>query len=148
MQRPIAVAGFGGLTARSHTFNGVFLYDFFRDREFSHPFEWAVRYFDQYPAITLGFYPPGFAILLMPFYWVLGPNQAAAQALMASASFALGAGTLQLARQCGWDFATALAASVVLVTFPEMLLWERQISARGGYLRLDHMGMLPAAGVA
>ena len=119
--------GFWWFDSASHAFNGVFLHDFFRDREFSHPFEWAVRYFDQYPAITLGFYPPGFAILLVPFYWVFGPNQAAAQALMASASFALGAGTLRLARQCGWDFATALAASVVLVTFPEMLLWERQI---------------------
>jgi hypothetical protein len=119
--------GFWWFDSASHAFNGVFLHDFFRDREFSHPFEWAVRYFDQYPAITLGFYPPGFAILLVPFFWVFGPNQAAAQALMASASFALGAGTLRLARQCGWDFATALAASVVLVTFPEMLLWERQI---------------------
>ena len=119
--------GFWWFDSASHAFNGVFLYDFFRNRGFWHPIEWALRYFDQYPAITLGFYPPGFAILLVPFYWAFGPNQAAAQALMASASFALGVGTLRLARQCGWDFATALAAGVVLVTFPEMLLWERQI---------------------
>lgn len=111
----------------SHAFNGIFLLDFFRDGGFWHPFEWSVRYFDKYPAITLGFYPPGFAILLLPFYWLFGPSQSAAQALMASAAFMLGFGVLRLGRQCGWEFAPALAAGVVLLTFPEMLLWERQI---------------------
>jgi 4-amino-4-deoxy-L-arabinose transferase-like glycosyltransferase len=119
--------GFWHWDSASHAFDGVFLFDFLRDGQLRHPIDWAVRYYDQYPAITLGYYPPGFALLLLPFYWLFGPSQGAAQALMAVASLGLAAGTFRLGQQLGWGFAAALAAALLLLGFPEMLLWERQI---------------------
>ena len=140
--------GFWWFDSASHAFNGVFLYDFFRNRGFWHPIEWALRYFDQYPAITLGFYPPGFAILLVPFYWAFGPNQAAAQAAYGKRVLCLGSWNATAGATMRMGFCDRIGGRRGARDIPRNVALGAPNSARGGCLRLDHMGMLLAVGLA
>ena len=111
----------------SHALNGAFLYDYLKSGQIGAPLNFALRYFDQLPGITIGFYPPGFALWLIPFYALLGVHHAAAQCAVSAASFGLALGTRALARHCGLSAAPSLAAGILSISFPEILIWSRQI---------------------
>jgi len=73
--RGIGDGGFRYSDASRHAMDGVFVYDFVTDLQDSitEPFDYAVRYYAQYP--SLGFvlhYPPGFAVAEAVFYAVFG----------------------------------------------------------------------------
>jgi hypothetical protein len=111
----------------SHALNGVFLRDFFANNGWSSPLTFAVSYFVQYPGITIGFYPPGFAVLLAVFYAVFGVSHAAAQLCVSITTLVLALGIHALAIRCGMRFWPAFCAGLLAIGFPEMLLWGRQI---------------------
>ncbi len=111
----------------SHALNGVFLRDFFAGNGWSSPLAFTVSYFAQYPGITIGFYPPGFAALLAVFYAVFGVGHAAAQLCLSGATLVLALGTHALAIRCGTRFWPAFCAGLLAIGFPEMLIWSRQI---------------------
>lgn len=111
----------------SHALNGVFLWDLLRRGGIAAPLGFALNYFAHFPGLTIGFYPPGFALWLVPFYALLGVGQAAAQLAVTVASLALAWGVMALARRGGLGPGQAFAAGLLSVAFPEMLVWGRQI---------------------
>jgi 4-amino-4-deoxy-L-arabinose transferase-like glycosyltransferase len=119
--------GFWWFDSASHALNGVFLHDLVASGGWRDPIAYSVGYFARYPGLTLGFYPPGLAVIMAPFYAVLGVGHAAAQLCLSVASAGLALGVFMLARETGLRTAPALAAALLALGVPEMLLWGRQI---------------------
>ena len=55
-----------------HALNGVFVMDLIKAMPLDDPTGYAYRYYAQYPALTILFYPPLFYAISAPFYAVLG----------------------------------------------------------------------------
>lgn len=110
----------------SHALNGVFLVDFLRSGEWTDPMGFATRYFVQYPAITIGLYPPLFYVVSAPFYAVLGPTQEAGLAAVFVHYAVCALGAYRLAR-FWWGVPLSLATALTLVVAPEMGNWGRQV---------------------
>ena len=58
--------------APRHALNGVFVKDLLLDLPLDDPAGYAYRYYAQYPALTILFYPPLFYAISAPFYALLG----------------------------------------------------------------------------
>ncbi|WP_019016347.1 glycosyltransferase family 39 protein [Elioraea tepidiphila] len=112
--------------APRHALNGIFLKDFVLAAPIRDPIGFAEQYYLRYPALTILFYPPLLYVLSAPFFLVFGDSHAVAQAVIALHLPLLGLGTWLLARL--WlDRWSALAAAVLLLGMPEILLWGRQV---------------------
>lgn len=112
--------------APRHALNGIFLKDFVLTAPMRDPIGFAEQYYLRYPALTILFYPPLLYVLSAPFFLVFGDSHLVAQAVIALHLPLLGLGTWLLARL--WlDRWSALAAAVLLLGMPEILLWGRQV---------------------
>lgn len=109
-----------------HAINGLFLLDLLRDLPLRDPAGWAWRYYAQYPSLTIGFYPPGLHAVLAVWFAVFGASHASAVACIAVFAFLLGLGTWLLLRRVASN-AAALAATLLLLAMPELVLWGRQV---------------------
>lgn len=112
--------------APRHALNGVFVMDFIKAMPLDDPAGYAYRYYAQYPALTILFYPPLFYAISAPFYAVFGVSQEAALLVVALHYIALGLGCWRLARY--WLPATpSLAFAVLVLWLPEVAFWGRQV---------------------
>ena len=112
--------------APRHALNGVFVMDLLRDLPLDDPAGYAYRYYAQYPALTILFYPPLFYILSAPFYAVFGVSHEVALLVVALHYIAYGVGGWRLARF--WlDTQGALAFSLLMLVLPEVAFWGRQV---------------------
>ena len=112
--------------APRHALNGIFLKDFVLAAPIRDPIGFAEQYYLRYPALTILFYPPLLYVLSAPFFLVFGDSHLVAQAVVALHLPLLGLGIWLLARH--WlDRWSALAAVVLLLGMPEILLWGRQV---------------------
>ena len=64
--------------ASRHALNGAFVLDFLNQLPLRHPVDFAYAYYRQYPALTIGFYPPLFSVALAGFYALFRVCEAAA----------------------------------------------------------------------
>lgn len=112
--------------ASRHAMNGIFIRDFIIDGGLLHPIRFATEYYQKYPAINIGFYPPFFYLTSAPFLAIFGPTHAVSQAVVIF--YALGL-MLCLYFLCSrkMNKVTALGVAVCVITFPEMALWARQV---------------------
>jgi hypothetical protein len=112
--------------APRHALNGVFVKDFVAAAPWDDPSGFAYRYYAQYPALTILFYPPLFYAISAPFYALMGVSHSTAifVVMLHYIVFALGAWRLFSFWFSGWR---AVAATVMLVTAPEIAFWGRQI---------------------
>lgn len=112
--------------APRHALNGVFLKDFVAAMPIDDPIGFAYRYYAQYPALTILFYPPLFYLTSAPFYALFGASHATALAVvfMHYLAFAIGTWRLFSIWLPGWR---AVAATLMLVCAPEIAFWGRQI---------------------
>src|SRR5690348_1052986 len=60
-----------------HAMNGVFFLDLWRDLPFQKPYEYALQYFAQYPALALNWYPPFFPVVESVFFALFGITESA-----------------------------------------------------------------------
>jgi Dolichyl-phosphate-mannose-protein mannosyltransferase len=112
--------------ASRHALNGAFVLDFLHQLPLRHPVEFAYNYYRQYPALTIGFYPPLFSVVLAGFYTLFGVFEAAALFCELSFLLLLACGTYRLSRY--WlDPVPALGATLLLIGAPELLFWGQQI---------------------
>ena len=138
-----------------HALNGVFVMDLIKAMPLDDPTGYAYRYYAQYPALTILFYPPLFYAISAPFYAVFGVSQETALLVVALHYAALGLGCWRLARY--WlPAGPSLAFAVLVLWLPEVAFWGRQVmlevpafaflawSAVGvmAYLRGDHVKWL------
>ena len=84
--------------ASRHALNGAFLLDFVRAMPLSHPTEFAMDYYRQWPALTILFYPPLFYAPLAVSYAIFGVSEAAALVAELAAMVLLGWGAYVLSR--------------------------------------------------
>jgi hypothetical protein len=114
--------------ASRHALNGVFLLDFFAEMPIP-PDQWknfAIQYYLQYPALTIGFYPPLLALTQTPFYYFFGVSHYSAQ-LSVVFFFLLAAwGTYAISRRF-LPPVQALAVGLIFMGSPEIALWGRQV---------------------
>lgn len=112
--------------APRHALNGVFVKDVFAALPFDDPAGFAYRYYGQYPALTILFYPPLFYFLSAPFYAVFGVSQSTALLIVAVHYVFFACGSWKLFRFWlgPWQ---AAAAALMLVASPEIASWGRQV---------------------
>ncbi|ART53149.1 4-amino-4-deoxy-L-arabinose transferase [Acidovorax carolinensis] len=109
-----------------HALNGVFVMDMIKAMPIDDPTGYAYRYYAQYPALTILFYPPLFYAISAPFYAVLGVSHETALLVVAIHYLALGLGCWRLARY--WlPAAPSLAFGVLVLWLPEVAFWGRQV---------------------
>jgi hypothetical protein len=112
--------------APRHALNGVFVKDLLAAMPLHDPAGFAYRYYAQYPALTILFYPPLFYLVSAPFYAVMGVSETTALFVEMLYYLAFAWGSLRLFRQ--WlPSGQALAATVMLVAAPEIAFWGRQV---------------------
>lgn len=112
--------------APRHALNGVFVKDFVAAMPLHDPAGFAYRYYAQYPALTILFYPPLFYVVSAPFYALLGVSETTALFVVLLHYLAFAWGALRLFRQ--WLPGTqALAAAAMLIAAPEIAFWGRQV---------------------
>ncbi|ALV07660.1 dolichyl-phosphate-mannose-protein mannosyltransferase [Roseateles depolymerans] len=121
------VAGdFWWFDASRHAMNSVFVYDFFAQGGWRDPIRAAKAYYDQYPGINIGFYPPFLYLVTAPLLGVFGVSHAVCQAVVSAfAALCAMAGYAWTRPLLGRAAACACGAMLVLV--PEMALWGRQV---------------------
>lgn len=112
--------------ASRHAMNGVFLRDLLLEGGLLHPIRYTSEYYQQYPAINIGFYPPFMYLSSVPFLTIFGASHAVSQAVVTL--YALAAGVMiYLICQQAMDKLSALATALAIMALPEMALWARQV---------------------
>lgn len=112
--------------APRHALNGVFLLDLLREMPLGDPVGFAERYYAQYPALSILFYPPLFPLTEAAVYALFGVSHFSAQLTVALYWAALAAGVFVLARR--WlSPAQSFAAAVLFASVHETACWGRQV---------------------
>ena len=112
--------------APRHALNGVFVKDFVAAMPWHDPVGYATRYYLQYPALTILFYPPLFYAISAPFYAIFGVSHATALLVVLLHDFAFALGLYALARRyCG--AVVGVAVGLAGLAAPGIALWARQI---------------------
>jgi len=112
--------------APRHALNGAFVKDFVGAFPIHDPVEFAERYYVQYPALTVLFYPPLFYFLLAPAYAVFGVSHETALAVVLLHYIAFAIGSYYLFRN--WlTPGVAVAGAAALAASPEIAFWGRQV---------------------
>lgn len=109
-----------------HAMNGVFLRDFLAEGGFLNPIRYASRYYEQYPAINIGFYPPFFYMSSVPMLLLFGASHAVSQSVVAL--YALGLGTVVwLVSRRAMDPVAAILTALAVLALSPVALWSRQV---------------------
>ena len=112
--------------APRHALNGVFVKDLFAGAQYADPAGFAYRYYTQYPALTILFYPPLFYFISAPFYALFGVSQHTALLVVALHYMAFAFGSWRLFRFWLPSWQAAITA-LMLVASPEIAFWGRQV---------------------
>ncbi|HEX9171785.1 MAG TPA: glycosyltransferase family 39 protein [Telluria sp.] len=112
--------------ASRHAMNGVFLHDLLVEGGLLHPIRFATEYYQQYPAVNIGFYPPFFYMSSVPVLLLFGATHAVSQSVVALYAFGLGALTWLISRRAMDGFSASITAVAVLALAP-VALWSRQV---------------------
>lgn len=103
--------------------DGVFIYDLVRTLPLSNLVEWALGYYAQYPALSIGYRPPFFPAVEALFFAFGGVSMVTARlAVVALAMLGVAAWTRMVSRI--FDPLTASAAAAMLVSLPFIAQWS------------------------
>lgn len=109
-----------------HAMNGVFFFDLWRDMPWRAPYDYALQYFAQYPALALNWYPPFFPIVESVFFAVFGITEYSAR--LAVLGFALVGVTAWYAwARPIWGREAAILSCLLYLTAPGVLDWSRSV---------------------
>lgn len=109
-----------------HAMNGVFLSDMLSQGGLLHPVAFAKAYYEKYPAINIGFYPPFFYISSVPLLLLFGVSHAVSQSVVALYTLASGILVFSICRGA-MDRVSALATALCILTLAPIALWSRQV---------------------
>ena len=121
-----------------HAMDGVFYLDLLRAMPLHHLKIWALSYYTQYPALTVGFYPPLGHLAFTLGYALFGVHHWVPIAVEAVFFFALMCAVFVLARSAvrpsafsgvssPWvSLCAALAGAILVAASPQMLCWGQQ----------------------
>lgn len=109
-----------------HALNGIFIRDFFLEGGLLHPIEFAQTYYQKYPAINIGFYPPFLYVSAAPFLALFGATHTVSQAVISLYALCACVFIFMICRR-QLDSVTSLAVTLSIAALPTMLLWSRQV---------------------
>jgi hypothetical protein len=125
-----------------HAMDGMFYLDLLRAMPLDHLKAWALSYYTQYPALTVGFYPPLGHLAFALGYAVFGVHHWVPVAVEAVFFFALMCAVFVLAQRAvrpmasveaslgapsPWvSFCAALTGAILVAASPQMLCWGQQ----------------------
>ena len=116
-----------------HALDGVFYLDLLRAMPLHDPKGWALAYYAQYPALTVGFYPPLAHLAFALGYALFGVQHWVPVAVVVLFYFALLCAVFVLGRlaipESGppWAaFCASLASAILVAASPQMLRWGQQ----------------------
>lgn len=109
-----------------HAMNGVFLRDFLMEGGLLHPIQFSSAYYEKYPGINIGFYPPFFYMSSVPLLLLFGTTHAVSQAVVVLYTFGLGLCIVMLCRRM-MDSISAVAIAVCVLALAPIALWSRQV---------------------
>ncbi|MGZ8919170.1 MAG: ArnT family glycosyltransferase, partial [Methylobacter sp.] len=112
--------------APRHALDGIFYADFFKALPITDPKQYSFDYYSRYPALTILFYPPLFAVIEAAFFTVFGHTHAVAQLTVTFFVFILGLGAYHLAKRY-LPTPQALAVALIFLGSNEIAFWGRQV---------------------
>jgi hypothetical protein len=125
VQAPVGGA-FAWSDAPRHALNGVFVKDFVAAMPWDDPAGYAYRYYAQYPALTILFYPPLFYVISAPFYALLGFSHGTALLVVGLHYAAFACACYRISRRW-FDAPAAFLLAALIAVLPEIAFWGRQI---------------------
>lgn len=109
-----------------HAMNGVFFLDLWQDMPLRAPYEYALQYFAQYPALALNWYPPFFPVVESAFFAVFGITEFSAR--LTVLVFALIGVTAWYAWvRPIWGRPAAILSCLLYLSAPGLLDWTRSV---------------------
>jgi len=122
--------------ALRHAMDGVFILDFIRDFPILHFVDYIAQYYTKYPALSIGYYPPLFALVEAGFFALFGVSVVSAR--LTVLFFALIAVTFwfKLIRQI-FNEKIALYSSILFITTPFIVKW-----AKSAMLEMPSLAMI------
>lgn len=123
----ITQGGLGWSDAPQHTFDGVFVLDFFRAWPIHDLRSWAEQFYLRHPALGIVVYwPPGFAVVEAAVFALFGVGAFTARATVLL--FAWGAAVLMYVLGMRlFDRPTGLLAALLLLSCPHGVLWMNDV---------------------
>lgn len=123
----LTAGGLGWSDAPQHVGDGLFVYRFIGDWPLDHPWQWARRFYLQYPSIGLIVYwPPGFALVEAAMFAMFGVSVTTARVTVLG--FAFGACWLMDRLGRRWfGNSTGLFAALLLLTCPHGSRWLNDV---------------------
>ena len=109
-----------------HAMNGVFFFDLWQDMPLRAPYEYALQYFAQYPALALNWYPPFFAVVESAFFAVFGIREFSARLTVMGFTL-LGVTAWYAWVRPIWGRATAILSCLLYLSAPGVLDWTRSV---------------------
>jgi hypothetical protein len=109
-----------------HAVTGLFVADAFRDLPIRHPFQYAYRYYAQYPAVGILHWPPLFYVFEGLSFLVLGPSVVSARVTVLLFCLLLLYQWFRLVEE-NLDSYTAGICTAVLGLLPMALLFEKSV---------------------
>lgn len=112
--------------ASRHVMNGVFIMDLLKDMPLRDLYDYSVKYYARYPALSMPFHPPFFPLVQAIFYLTFGVSLDIARLLISA--FALLAVMIwyKLASSI-YDRETAFYSSVFMISTPGFALWSNEV---------------------
>lgn len=102
--------------------DGVFILDFLRDFPITRVYDYTINYFGQYPALSIGYRPPFFPFIEALFNGIFGINMWSSRlALLSFYMIGIIAWFKLISRIYDWQ--TAFAATLLLITTPFIARW-------------------------
>src|SRR5262245_13079920 len=111
-----------------HLMNGIFMHDVFCDARtaLADPRQFALNYYSHYPAVSLGYYPPGFAAISGALMLVFGVSGATAQLAVLLSAVALTLFAFAWFR-LRFDRLWAAGGTILMISVPFLVHWGRDI---------------------
>ena len=110
-----------------HAMDGVFIYDFIKDRpSFKNWKGYALDYYLHYPALSLGHYPPFFALVEALVFKILGISTASVRFTMVLFSLVGGVFFFLLVSNL-FSLREAILSTILFLTTPFIVFWTKTI---------------------
>ena len=116
--RGLSPAAFLDEDAPRHALNGALMYDLVRTGNFRHPMAYAKQFYARFPAISLPYHPPVFAVIESVSYAIFGVNMFGARLPVALAAGVCSLLLYRLVERTHRSAGLAMVATLTFMTLP------------------------------
>ena len=118
-------SGFLWADAPRYANGAAMIHDWLLSGDLLHPYQFAERYYCQYPGFNIPYHPPAYPGLMALLFLVLGVNYVAARLFIALCLGLAGIWFVQLVKRLGAPTPVAYGGGLLLMTTPGIAYWSR-----------------------